>query len=89
MAIDWDAIDADIDDAADEVDASLTARISSLTRMKDEDIQQLFPAKADKEKLVKLMQIVNQATSDNQRTALLVDHIQELAGTAIKLLTRI
>lgn len=88
MSIDWDKIDDDIDTAADSADETLKSRISSLTRMKDGEIAELFPAQADKEKLVKLMQIVNEATAENQRTARLVDNIQELAGTAIKLLAR-
>ena len=88
MAIDWDAIETEIDEAADEADIQLESRISSLTRMKDYEINELFPEKTDKEKLVKLMQIVNEATTENQRTARLVDNIQDLAGTAVKLLAK-
>lgn len=88
MAIDWDAIDEEINQAAGETDAQLESKISSLTRMKDNEINELFPEKADKEKLIKLMQIVNEATTENKRTAHLVENIQDLAGTAVKLLTR-
>lgn len=85
---DWDAIGDALDDAEEMTDNKLKSRISSLTRMRDAEIEELFPAKGDKEKLVKLMRIVNESTADNQRTARLVDNIQELAGTAIKLLAR-
>jgi len=89
MAFDWDAIDLEIEEAADETDAQLASQISSLTRMMDEEIQRLFPNTTDKKKLVKLIQIVNQSTDENQRTARLIDNIQELAGTAIKLLAKV
>lgn len=88
MPIDWNTIKEEIDRAGDETDAQLESRISSLTRMKDDEINELFPSKADKEKLVSLMQIVNEARSENEKTTRLVDNIEELAGTAIKLLAR-
>lgn len=50
--------------------------------MKDNEINELFPEKADKEKLINLMQIVNEAITENKITARLVDNIQDLAGTA-------
>ncbi len=89
MAIDWDVIDVEIGEAADETDAKLAAQIATLTRLKEEEIKRLFPDTADKTKMVQLMQIVNQSGDENRRTAALVDNIKDLAGTAIKLLSRL
>ncbi|GAV19377.1 hypothetical protein MMIC_P0311 [Mariprofundus micogutta] len=88
MPIDWDAMGDAVDTAAIETDEQLASKISSLTRMNDEEIQDLFPEKADKQKLIELMQLVNASTDENTRTVRLVDNIQDLAGTAVKLLAR-
>jgi len=88
MPINWDAMGDAVDTAAKITDKQLASEISSLTRMTDKDIQSLFPRKADKAKLIELMQIVNASTDENTRTVRLVDNIQELAGTAVKLLGR-
>ncbi len=85
MSDDWGSA---LKEIGDKTDKELESRISSLTRMKDEEIAELFPDKGDKKKLVELMQIVEEASIDNRKTARLVDNIQELAGTAVKLLAR-
>ncbi len=88
MSIDWDAIDEDIERAAVDTDVKLASRISSLTRMKDAEIEELFPEPSDKKRMVKLMKIVEEASADNRKTVRLIDNIDDLAGTAVKLLTR-
>lgn len=88
MPIDWDAIDEDIERAAVDTDVKLASRISSLTRMKDAEIEELFPEPSDKKRMVKLMKIVEEASADNRKTVRLIDNIDDLAGTAVKLLTR-
>ena len=90
MPIDWSAFDADIDKAIENAgkrtDQKLASRISSVTRLTDEEIMKLFPAPADVEKLKNLMLIVNSAEEKNRKTAKLISNIQELAGTVITLL---
>jgi uncharacterized protein (DUF1810 family) len=88
MSINWDEIDKYIDEAAADTDAKLSSRISSLTRMKDAEIEELFPEPSDKRKLVKLMQIVEEASADNSKIVRLIDNISELSGTIVKLLAR-
>lgn len=88
MGVDWDEIESEINQAADETDIQLESKISSLTHMNDEDISVLFPEKSDKEKLVQLMKIVCASASENEKKVRLVNNIEELAGTAVKLLTR-
>ena len=86
MAIDWDAIEEEVNQATEETDTKLAGMISSLTRMKDDEVEELFPTQADQEKLIELMKIVNQSTSENEKKELLAHNIEDLAGTAIKLL---
>jgi uncharacterized protein (UPF0305 family) len=88
MPIDWDAIDREIDAAAGDTDAKLVSRISSISRMKDEDIEELFPASGDKEKLKKLLQIVDEASDENTKKQNLIKNIEELSGTVISLVKR-
>lgn len=88
MGFDWGEIESEINQAADETDIQLESKISSLTHMNEEDINALFPEKADKEKLVQLMKIVSDSASENEKKVRLVNNIEELAGTAVKLLTK-
>ena len=74
-----------LEDAAQKTDAQLASEISSLTRLKDEEISNLFPDKPDKEKLLKLLEIVNSATEENQKILQLKSNIEGIAGTVIKL----
>jgi uncharacterized protein (UPF0305 family) len=88
MPIDWDAIDREIEAAAGDTDAKLVSRISSISRMKDEDIEKLFPDSGDKEKLKKLLQIVDEASDENTKKQNLIKNIEELSGTVISLVKR-
>ncbi len=49
MPIDWDAfdaaIDAEIDAAAERTNDRLASQVSSLTRMTDEEVKELFPTR--------------------------------------------
>jgi hypothetical protein len=75
-----------MEDAAAKTNADLTSEISSLTTLKDSDIARLFPTRADKEKLARLLEIVDAATEENKKIAQLKKNIDDLAGTAVKLL---
>lgn len=89
MDFDWDKIESEINDAADATDLALESKISSLTRMNEDEINSLFPEQADKEKLIKLMKIVKQSSDENETKVRLVNNIEELAGTAVKLLAKL
>ncbi|MFQ5544082.1 MAG: hypothetical protein ACE5FY_06995 [Nitrospiria bacterium] len=88
MLFDWDTLDKEIEESALETDQHLISKISSLTRMKDDEIKLLFPKNEDQEKLIKLMQIVEKASKDNEKTVELVNNVNDLAGTIVKLLNR-
>ncbi len=78
-----------LDEVEAETDAKLASRISSLTRMKDEEIKQLFPKKADKKKLIELMSIVKNSTSMNEKRNKLIGNINKFADTVITVLKKL
>lgn len=80
--------DSLLDKAEAETDAKLASRISSLTRMKDAEIKELFPKKADKKELIELMSIVKGSANINERKGKLIKNIGKLAGTVISVLDR-
>jgi len=90
MAIDWDSIDLDgiIDDAATETDNELASKISSLTKMTDEQIRELFPISADAKKLIKLMKIVKSSEDQNIKVNNIVNNAEEFGGVVLTLLSK-
>jgi len=75
-----------LDQAENLTNKELDAKISSLIRLKDTELVKFFPTKTDKEKLIKLMQIVQAATSDSVKKNKLVENISDVADTVVKLL---
>jgi len=79
---DWDRIVAK---SANQVNESLAPEISSLTRMKDSEIEEFFPTPSDKQKLASLMAIVTSADDENTKIRRIVDNIEDLAGVVVTL----
>ncbi len=73
-------------EAADKTDAQLSSQISRLTRLKDSEIQALFPAPHDKTSLLQLLSIVNAVTDENTKVAQLTRNISSLAAVSIRLI---
>jgi hypothetical protein len=88
MPTDWDAIDRAIKRAKNETDDALASRISSVTRLTDDEVKKLFPVPADAAKLAELMRIVTEGTTKTQKVNALVANIERLGGTVITLLNR-
>lgn len=88
MAINWDEIDLDeiIDETANETDEELASKISSLTKMTDEEVKELFPNTADAKKLVQLMKIVKSSEDRNTKINNIVSNAQEFSGVMLTLL---
>ena len=70
---------------SEQTNAELATDISSLTKLKESQITSLFPTKPDKEKLLKLLEIVNSATDENKKITQLKNNIDDIAGTVLKL----
>lgn len=92
MPIDWDEFESNlndtIDNATDRTDTKLASRISSITRMTDDEIEELFPKPADVKKLVKLMKIVKSAGDRNNKINKIISNVEELAGTVLTVLEK-
>ena len=92
MPIDWDAVQSEVDraleGATDRTNDRLASKISSLTRMTDVEVKELFPTPADVDKLTKLMQIVKSADQRNQKVNQLINNIEVLGGTVMSLLEK-
>jgi hypothetical protein len=90
MPYDWKAFENDINDALDNAekrtDNKLASRVSSLTRLNDDEVKKLFPTPADVDKLKQLMKIVKSSDSRNKKVLNLTNNIETLAETAVKLL---
>ncbi|MEN8193336.1 MAG: hypothetical protein ABFS12_11010 [Bacteroidota bacterium] len=87
---DWKDLDFDsiADREAEETDNELASKISSLTRMTDEEVKELFPKYSDAEKLKRLMEIVKSADERNTKINNIVANIEELGGTVLTLVSK-
>ena len=92
MPIDWEKFDRElpsiIEDSAEETDQRLASRISSITRMTDDEVQELFPEPADVKKLSELMRIVKSAEERNTKINNIVSNAEKFAGVILTLLTK-
>ena len=90
MPIDWesfqDRLDSEIDAAATETSERLASKVSSLTRLTDAEVKELFPHPADVQHLKHLMEIVHSAENANVKRARLISNVDSLAGAALTLL---
>jgi len=92
MPIDWNSFNDDIDTAVAQsgtrTDDQLASKISSVTRLTDDEIKQMFPDPADVKKLAALMQIVKSATDKNAKINQLVANSETFASIIIPLLEK-
>ena len=92
MPVNWEQLENDIDsiidDAAGRTDEELLSRISSLTRMTDEEVIELFPEPADLKTLTKLMAIVKGAEEQNTKINNIVNNAEEFGGVVLTLLNK-
>ncbi len=90
MAIDWDKfqdeLDGLIEEAGDKTDKKLAGKISTITRMTDEEVKKLFPDPADVKKLADLMEIVKKAGNRNDKINQIVANTEEFGGIILTLL---
>jgi len=93
MPIDWDKFDKDVDDvlkkAGDKTDAALASKISSITRLTDDEIMEICPTPADVDRLRELMRVVKSAEDRNTKITKLVDNIDNFAGVIVSMLDKL
>ena len=92
MTINWDKSDSEIDliieNSAEATDEKLASSISSITRMTDEEVKELFPSPADVKKLTELMKIVKSSQNRNEKINNIVAKSEELGGVILSLLQK-
>ncbi len=93
MPINWDKFQEDIDGlveaAANKTDAKLAGKLSSVTRLTDEEVKKLFPDPADVKRLAELMEIVKRAGDRNDKINKIVANIEQLGGVVLTLLGKL
>ena len=92
MPIDWEdlegAIDVALEESSAKTDTQLAARISSITRMTDDEVKELFPRPADLKRLSELMRVVKSAETRNNKVNHIVKNAEELGGVVLTLLEK-
>jgi hypothetical protein len=92
MPIDWDEFENEIDEiietSSTSTDERLASKISSITRMTDEEVQELFPEPADVKKLSELMKIVKSADDRNSKVNNIISNAEEFGGIILTLLSK-
>jgi hypothetical protein len=92
MPINWDKFQSDLDRAIEEAgertDMKLAGRISSITRLTDDEVKKLFPDPTDVKKLAELMATVKGAGNRSQKINHIVKNAEEFAGIILTLLSK-
>lgn len=92
MPINWDEFDNEIDniiaESADETDQKLASKISSITRMTDDEVKELFPDAADVKKLAELMKVVKSSENRNNKINKIVANAEDFGGIVLTLLSK-
>lgn len=93
MAIDWNKFDKEVDEIIMETkgktDEKLASKISSITRLTDDEIIKLYPEPADVQKLKELLKIVKSAENRNQKINTLIENFEEFAEIILTLLEKL
>lgn len=71
--------------SAERTNLKHAQKITEMTSFDTQKLDKFFPTQVDKEKLVKLIQIVNSSTTENEKISEIQKNISEFADTVIKL----
>ncbi|MCV2403122.1 hypothetical protein OFY17_09560 [Marinomonas sp. C2222] len=93
MPIDWEKFDQGVEQAISEsvkvTDSKLASQISSVTRLTDDEINELFPEPADLKKLAELLKIVKSAESKNDKVNSIAKKSEEFSSVVLTLLNKL
>ncbi len=93
MPIDWDKLDKEVDTiirkSAKATDEKLASKMSSVTRLTDDEIIELFPAPADVKKLKELIKAVKSAEDRNTKITNIERNIKDFSGIIVTLLGKL
>ena len=93
MTIDWkkfqDELDQMVDKAGNKTDKKLAHKISSITRLTEVEVQQLFPDPGDVKRLRELIGIIKRAGDKNEKIKTLVSNAEKFGGIILTLLDKV
>ncbi len=71
--------------ASKKTKSQFSDELSRYTQLTKDEVNDLFPKKTDRDQLIALLKIVDSASKENEKKALISENIHELSGTVIKL----
>lgn len=78
----------DFSEEANLTNQQLAGELARLAPLSQDEISRLLPRRVDKEQFAQLLQIVNSASSQNNKVAELRANIETLGSVVLKLLTK-
>jgi hypothetical protein len=81
-------MDVALNESEKATDAKLASKISSLTKMTDDEVQELFPSQADAKKLIELMKIIKSREERNTKVTKIVSDAEKFGDIVLTLLER-
>jgi|TARA_R100000501_G_scaffold2927_1_gene6789 hypothetical protein len=92
MPVDFDQLDAEMDgiinESAEAADLKLASMISSITRMTDDEVLELFPNSGDVKRLKDLMVIVKSAGDRSDKVRRIVSNAEGFGDVILTLLSK-
>lgn len=93
MPINWDKFEKELDgiisESAAKTDAKLASKISSITRLTDDEVKKLFPNPSDAKKVAELMRIVKSSEDKNVKVNKIVKNSEKFGGIVLTLLSKL
>lgn len=92
MAIDWkrfqNELDQSVNEAGNRTDKRLANKISSITRLTELEVKQLFPNPGDVKRLGELIEIIKRAGEKNEKVKTIVSNAEKFGGIIFALLDK-
>ena len=89
----WDDLESRIgglvDQVAEDTDEELATEMSSITKLTNEEVKELFPKPSDAQKLFELVRLVKEDTEKNEKINQLVANSEKFADIVITLVSRL
>ncbi len=93
MTIDWNKFQNELDqmvaEAGDKTDKRLAHKISSITRLTEVEVKQLFPGPGDVKRLGELIEIIKQAGDRKDKINTIVSNAGKFGGIILTLLEKL
>jgi hypothetical protein len=75
--------------SAERTNRELSGELAQLTRMTQPEIEALLPRRADRERFVELMQIVDSSASQSRKLAQLKGRFEEFGPIVLRVLAKV